>query len=289
VTIDLDPRIRAYTRAVAHTQGRVDVAAVRASTRRDARLGGVVIAVGAALAVVAIIGGASLLGGSVPATMVVSAPPSTTVASETADGVRSDSTGGTPLPDVASAVAGDDGVGPLPLGAVTTLPASVRLDFLFELCWTPNCFRDAHFIDPSGSGLGSGSFEPNTPFYVREGFPVFGDESLGDGFGVVLYVTQIDIAGEFGGVPTGATVRYTADYVIRGETDACGPGYESQTDIVTCEWFVHEFPNGLPAGRYAIWAVWEAPCWAWVEYGLAEGCSDPAEVMSLFDSGFDAP
>jgi hypothetical protein len=35
--------------------------------------------------------------------------------------------------------------------------------------------------------------------------------------------------------------------------------------------------------------VWEAPCWAWVEYGFAGECADPDEVMSLFSSGFDAP
>lgn len=205
------------------------------------------------------------------------------------EGVRSDPSGGTPFPHLDTAVPGDDGTGPSSLGAVSSLPDSVRLYFLFELCWTANCFRDAHFIDPSGSGLGSGGFEPDTPFRVREGFPVTSDDALGDGFALVLYVTPLEAPGEFGAAVAGATVRYTADYVVRGETDACGPGYEQQTNFVTCEWFVHEFPDGLPAGRHAIWAVWEAPCWAWVEYGFAESCADPDEVLSLFSSGFDAP
>jgi hypothetical protein len=288
VSIDLDPRIRSYTRAVADAQGRIDAADVRRSGRHTpVRMRGLPTAIAAALVVLTLIGGVALLARFAPDATEVTG---TSVGSDAdPDVVRSDPTGGTPFPDLDTAVPGDDGAGPLPLGVISTLPDSVRLDFLFELCWTPNCFRDAHFIDPSGSGLGSGAFDPDTPFHVREGFPVTGDEPLAEGFDVVLYVTPFDTLPDFGGAPTGATVRYTADYVVRGETDACGPDYEQQTGTVTCEWFVHEFPDGLPAGRYAMWAVWEAPCWAWVEYGLAEGCADPDEVMSLFNSGFDAP
>ena len=291
MTTDLDPRIRSYTRAVADAQRRIDAADVRRSVRhRPVRTRGPRTALGAALVVVTLIGGAALLARFAPDAAEDPAPPASTVSSEAApDVVRSDPTGGTPFPHLDTAVPGDDDAGPLPLGVISTLPDSVRLDFLFELCWTPNCFRDAHFIDPSGSGLGSGAFDPDMPFHVRQGFPVTGDEALGEGFDVVLYVTPLDIPGELGGAPTGATVRYTADYVVRGETDTCGPDYEQQTGAVTCEWFVHEFPDGLPAGRHAMWAVWEAPCWAWVEYGFAEGCADPNEVMSLFNSGFDAP
>lgn len=203
------------------------------------------------------------------------------------DVMRSDPTGGTPFPDTDAAVPGDDGAGPQPLGAVSILPDSVHLDFLFELCSDPNCFRDAHFMDPSGSGLGAGGFEPDTPFHVREGFPVV-DAALGEGFDVVIYVTPFESSVD-GFVAPGPTVRYTADYIVRGETDACGPDYEWQAGTVVCEWFVHEFEGGLPEGRYAMWAVWEAPCWAWVEYGYVVACTDPGEVMSLFSSGFDGP
>ncbi len=77
--------------------------------------------------------------------------------------------------------------------------------------------------------------------------------------------------------------------MIRGTTDACGPTYRTQTGEVTCEWFVHDFPDGLPEGRHAMWAKWEAPCAAWVDYGFTETCADPDEVISLFSSAFDAP
>lgn len=288
MTTDLDPRIRSYTRAVADAQPRIDAAEVRRFRRATAvRTKGLPTAFAAALVVVVLIGGAAVLVRFAPETEEVTA---TTVGSETAnDIVRSDPTGGTPFPDLAAAVPGDDGAGPLSLGVVSTLPDSVQLDFLFELCWTPNCFRDAHFMDPSGSGLGSGAFEPDTPFHIREGFPAIGAEPLGAGFDVVVYVTPLDLPGEFGGSASGATLRYTADYVVRGETDACGPDYERQLGTVTCEWFVHEFPDGLPKGRHAMWVVWEAPCRAWVEYGYVESCLDPDEGMSVFSSGFDAP
>ena len=75
----------------------------------------------------------------------------------------------------------------------------------------------------------------------------------------------------------------------RGTSDQCGPTYRTQTGPETCEWFVHDFPEGLPAGRFAIWAVWEAPCRAWVGLGIAESCVVPNRVVSLFSSGFDAP
>ncbi|HSJ28983.1 MAG TPA: hypothetical protein VLB67_12310, partial [Acidimicrobiia bacterium] len=196
-------------------------------------------------------------------------------------------TGGTPVPDLLTAT--QDGGRTLPLGEVKTLPGTVRLDFLFELCLPEVCFRDAHFIDPAGTGLGSGSFAADEPFHVRHGFPVFKDEPLGQGFDIVVYVTPMDHPGEFGGAATGPTIRHDADYIVRGEAAGCGPTYRSEEDEVTCEWFVHEFPDGLPAGRHALWAMWEAPCWAWIEYGFVEGCADPGEVLSLFASGFDAP
>jgi hypothetical protein len=197
-------------------------------------------------------------------------------------------TGGSPLPDFAGAVAGDDGSGPLPLGSITTLPESVRLNFLFEFCWGP-CYRDAHFMDPDNPGVGSGPFTSDTPFHVRHGFINNGDGPLGEGFDVVIYVTSLDQPGEFGGQTIGETHRYTSDYVVRGTADQCGPTYGSQTGTETCEWFVHDFTNGLPAGRHAMWAVWEAPCSAWVDYGFTDSCTDPNEVISLFSSGFDTP
>jgi hypothetical protein len=199
-------------------------------------------------------------------------------------GQRSLATGGTPLPDVAGALPGDGGGAPLPLGSITKVPNADRLDFLFQLCWE-QCFRDAHWLDPGGTGLGSGVWTAGRPFHVREGFINDNEEPLGPGFDVVLYVTRLD--GETQALST--TFRFEPDYVLRGTTDRCGPTYETQDGPRTCEWFVHDFPDGLPAGRWAIWAVWEAPCAAWVELGLAYSCEEPDAVISLFASGFDAP
>ena len=191
-------------------------------------------------------------------------------------------TGGSPLPDMAGALPGDDGTGPLPLGTINDAPNPDRLDFLFEFCW-PECFRDAHWMDPENPTKGSGVWTAGRPFHVREGFINNRAVPLGDGFDVVLYVTRL---GEGGAK---ATYRYTSDYVLRGTSDRCGPTYETQTGPATCEWFVHDFPDGLPEGRYAIWAVWEAPCRAWIDLALTDECQDPDEVISLFSSGFDAP
>lgn len=194
---------------------------------------------------------------------------------------RSAPSGGSPLPDFAGALAGDDGAGPLPLGTIDDVPNADRLDFLVELCW-PECFRDAHWMDPANPRLGSGVWTAGRPFHVREGFINNGSEPLGDGFDVVLYVTRL--AG-----PDEPTYRFMSDYVLRGTTTRCGPTYETQAGPATCEWFVHDFAQGLPEGRFAIWAVWEAPCRAWIDLGLTTTCEDPDEVVSYFSSGFDAP
>jgi len=191
-------------------------------------------------------------------------------------------TGGTPLPDVAGALPGDDGNGPVPLGTITDVPNADRLDFLFELCGL-ECYRDAHWLDPQNPKLGSGGWTAGRPFHVREGFINNREEPLREGFDVVLYVTRLD------GGPGEPTYRYTSDYVLRGTSDRCGPTYETQQGPETCEWFVHDFPEGLPEGRFAIWAAWEAPCRAWIDLGLTDACQDPDEVVSLFSSGFDAP
>jgi hypothetical protein len=205
--------------------------------------------------------------------------PAWTPAAEPAVRGRALPTGGTPLPDFAHALPGDAAAAPLPLGTIDDVPNADRLDFLFEL----DSYRDAHWIDPRSPTLGSGVWTAGRPFHVREGFINNREEPLGAGFGVVLYVTRM------GGDPDEPTYRYEPDYVLRGKSDRCGPTYETQAGPETCEWFVHDFPEGLPEGRFAIWAVWEAPCGAWVDLGLAVSCRDPEAVISLFSSGFDAP
>jgi len=103
------------------------------------------------------------------------------------DGSGAAATGGTPLPDPEGAVLGDDGVGPLPLGAVNELPASSYLNFLSEVCFDEDhCFRDAVFTDPSEPDEGSGEWVAGQPFHVRHGFINEGAEPLGDGFDLVL-------------------------------------------------------------------------------------------------------
>ncbi len=205
------------------------------------------------------------------------------------DASGASATGGSPLPDVEGAVIGDDGSGPLALGTVDGLPNEDRLDFLFEFCgwYTPDCFRDAHFMDPTNPSAGSGPWTSGRPFHIRHGFVNSGAEPLGDGFDVVVYVIRMDGAGA--GYEQGTTYRFQSDYVLRGEIDRCGPTYRSQTGPVTCEWFVHDFPDGLPEGRFALWAVWEAPCSAWLDYGFTDSCTDPDEVTSMFSSGVDSP
>ena len=116
-----------------------------------------------------------------------------------------------------------------------------------------------------------------------------GEDPLGDGFDLVVYVFSLDEPGEQGGATTGTTSRYTSDYVFRGTSDQCGPSYRTQTGPETCEWFVHDFPDGLPEGRFALWAMWEAPCATWLDLGFTGSCDDPSEVMSLFSSGVDSP
>ena len=185
------------------------------------------------------------------------------------------------LPDFDRAIPGDDGNGPLPLGSIDEVPNADRLDFLFEFC-TPGCFRDAHWMHPKDPKLGSGIWTAGRPFHVREGFINGRKEPLGEGFDLVLYVQHTDAV-------DAPIYRYTADFVLRGKSDRCGPTYKTQQAPATCEWFVHDFPEGLPEGRNSIWAVWEAPCSAWVDLGLADLCEDPERVVSMFSSTVDAP
>jgi hypothetical protein len=197
-------------------------------------------------------------------------------------------TGGTPRPDFGSAVPGDDQSERLPLGVVTEIPTGNRLDFLYERCeFGFACYRDAVFVNGEDPSLVSAGWQADRPFHVRHGFINEFAEPLGEAFDVVLYVSESLGPEDFA---TGGRVhRYTSDYVLRGTTDTCGPTYRTPAEPVTCEWFVHEFADGLPAGRFALWAFWEAPCSAWIDYGFVETCTDLNEVMANFASGVDSP
>jgi WD40 repeat protein len=201
-------------------------------------------------------------------------------------------------PDFGTALAGDDGVGPLPLGSVGDVPNQHRLDFLFRVCDRRRCSLDAHFMDPENAERGASPWSAGEPFHVRHGFANPGAEPLGEGFSVAMYVSrqgadrddppEVTEAAAAGFEP-GEVYEFTPDYVLRGTSDRCGPTFETQSDPVTCEWFVHDFPDGLPAGRFTLWAVWEAPCAAWIDLGLADSCTDPAEVISRFSSSVNSP
>lgn len=186
-------------------------------------------------------------------------------------------------------------------GVLAPLPDNTWLNFLFEGC--DGCPLDAHWMEPTNLpdwmeptnlSVGTGTWTAYRPFHVREGFVTKGDAALGEGFDVVLLITRRpcwECGGEppAGVYPLDETIVETTDYVTRGTTEYCGPGYASQDGPQECEWFVHDFSDGLPPGRYDIRADWHAPCSAWVDLGFVETCADPNEVMNLFNSSVNAP
>lgn len=178
----------------------------------------------------------------------------------------------------------------LPLGTRTGLPDNDWFDFLAGLCSTDGCHRDGHLIAAENHDTGYGQWAAGVPFHIRHGFVNEADEPLGNDYDLVVYVTRRD--GPYlasGDYPIGTTYRFTTDYVSRGTTIKCGPGYWEQTEPHTCEWFVHDFPDGLPPGRFDIWVEWYAPCSAWLGLELTTDCADPTEVLSLFSSSVNMP
>ena len=175
----------------------------------------------------------------------------------------------------------------LTVGVRTTAPDNPRLDFLNTIC-DESCYRDAVVVAPEGGRRGT--WLADTPFHVRHGFVNEGEEPLGPSFEVVLFVTRrngVTLAGD--GYTLNHMYRFSSDYVLHGVTNQCGPGYWDQTQAETCEWFVHDFPAGLPEGRYDIWAEWIAPCSAWLDLELIETCLDPTLPMTRFASSVNMP
>ncbi len=206
------------------------------------------------------------------------------------------------LPDFNEPLMENQVIERLELGLVEALPGDIRLDFLIDSCEevenqdpeNVDCYLDAAFVSSRRPDFRSGPGEAGEPFHVRQGFANEAAEPLGPGFDVVIYMVPTgDSPGEsrLGGelIERGRTVRFSSDYVIRGESDRCGPNYDAQTEPVICEWFVHDFPQGLPEGRYDMWAVWQAPCWAWIELGFTDHCPSPDRVVSFFSSGVNSP
>jgi hypothetical protein len=175
-------------------------------------------------------------------------------------------------------------------GLRLSLPNSVRLDFLTETC-ADGCRRDAHWMDPRDPTKGTGVWVAHRPFHVREGFLAEGLR-LDAGFEVRLLITRRDgprVEGGAGPFPIGTTFVHEADFIVRGTTEYCGPTYAAQDGPQDCVWFVHDFPGGLPEGRYDIRAEWHAPCSAWHGLGFAEACPDPDATRSMFNSFVNAP
>ncbi len=185
------------------------------------------------------------------------------------------------------------GAAPSALEVRSDLPDSARLDALATPCdgvGEDACYRDGRIIDPQDPSHGSGVWAAGEPFYIRQGFVNGGEDLLGAGFDVAVFVTRR--AGPFIDDATfvlNRTYRFHSDYLVRGVAAECGTGYWDQTDPQSCEWFVHDFPDGLPPGRYDIWVEWQAPCAAWLGLGLTDACYDPEEVAVLFASSTDMP
>lgn len=185
----------------------------------------------------------------------------------------------------------DNGSAPTRLTSMDELPNSDRLNFLFEFCDDDNeddqCSRGPDFGDADGAPAEDWPAAANRPFHIRHGFVNNGSEALGPGFDLAVYIfSEVDEPDQPHSI--GPTQRYTTDYTVQGEGDACGPSNATEADTVSCEWFVHDFPDGLPEGRWVVWAVWEAPCQAWEDLEITE-CTDPDEVISLFSSGGSSP
>jgi hypothetical protein len=193
----------------------------------------------------------------------------------------------TTRPDAVGALPGDESAIRLELGVVDELPTGPYLDFFYELC-NPACYRDAVFVHPDNPNA-----DPDMAghrFHVRHGFINNSADPLGEDFDVVMYLTRWSGPDhDDGAFELGQTYRFTSDYVLRGSSDQCGPTYRTQTEPQTCEWFVHDFPDGIPSGRYDLWAVWEAPCSAWLDLAFTDSCYDLSEVVSLFSSSVNSP
>jgi hypothetical protein len=171
-------------------------------------------------------------------------------------------------------------------------PDSTRLDFLYVSC-TRGCFRDAAFVHPE-LPLRTGVTLAYRPFHIRHGFinpeetPLpTGSAFEPPGYDLRVFVTRR--AGpelRDGSYPIDQTYRFHVDYLIREDSSRCGPDYATQAEPQPCDLFVHDFPDGLPPGRYDFWVEWHAPCAAWVG---AEICPSPTQPVSLFAATVDSP
>ncbi len=175
----------------------------------------------------------------------------------------------------------------IPLPVAESPPGTPRLDFLNEKCQPPvACFRTAVMEHPD-EPVSAVAWLAGEPFHIRHGFvntseaPLLTDSPRPD-YDVEVFVTRLDgPPTDDGSFAIGVPYRFTSDYLVREEAARCGPWYRTQTGPQPCDRFVHEFPNGLPAGLYDFWIEWRAPCEAWTTTRL---CRTPEEVLTLFAS-----
>jgi TIR domain len=186
-----------------------------------------------------------------------------------------------PGPDVLS---GDRDDPPTPLAVV---PATARLDFFLQYCESTTCFRDAQLVYPDGRTIAG--WHPYEPFHIRHGFvngeeaPLPLDRPGSPGYDLRVFVTR-----RFGPVladasfPLDQTFRFHVDYLVREISDQCGTDYAlgERTEPQPCEMFMHDFPEGLPPGRYDFWVEWRAPCLVWLgDEDLCSGITVPLDLV----------
>jgi hypothetical protein len=188
----------------------------------------------------------------------------------------------------------------IPLPIAEQPPGTTRLAFLEIGTTTIGCpLEDAaalafcvgstFFLHPT-EPLIAGSLLAHEPFHIRHGFPNPGEEPLGSAFPpdfeLLVYVTKV--AGpplQDGFFELGTSYRYTPDYLVRVQSERCGPGFVDQTAPMPCDEFVHEFADGLPPGSYHFWVEWRAPCSYWTTSDVCGGDDAP---ISLFADGAEA-
>jgi len=193
-----------------------------------------------------------------------------------------------PGPDVLSGDRDD------PPTALAVAPATARLDFFVQFCEITICFRDAQLVYPDGRTIAG--WHPYEPFHIRHGF-VNGDEAPlpldrpdSPGYDLRVFVTRVvgPILDD-GSFPLDQTFRFHVDYRVREISDQCGTDYAlgERTEPQPCEMFMHDFPEGLPPGRYDFWVEWRAPCLVWL--GVEDLCSGVTVPLDLVVSQVNIP
>lgn len=193
-------------------------------------------------------------------------------------------------PDVSDAVVADelvvDVVGD---DLIRSIPTTPRLDFLLEKC--VNCQRDAVMVNEEGTRA-TGIWLAHEPFHIRHGFENHDEAPLVDRLRRPEYDLRLYLVRTAGPVlsgdafPLDVPLLFRPDYLVRTSTDRCGPGYRNLEGPVPCDQFVHDFPDGLPPGRYEFFLEWYAPCRTWV---VPDACGSPGSPITLFFSSTNMP